>query len=216
MSRCIARRWGCRDRGGVQPPLAVTTSTGQTSRLHRLRFPRSGMTRSPACHATAFAARSGCPAPVSAPSGGAVSSAGDGAARDRAPPLLTHGPCPSVASLRDAQRVGRAPRLRAAQRSRPAGPTATPGRNRCRAPGSRARHSTLDTRHSVRAAGPLGPGCRDPGYSVGRFQSPPRAATSPTDAASRRPRMLSAVIRFVSIAVRAVSTSRYPAVPLRY
>ena len=126
---------GCSHRSQSRPRL------GQQAAPHLLRVPRSGMRRSPACHAMAFAARSGRPALVPAPSGGAVSSAGGGAARDRAPPLLTHGPCSSAASPRDAQRVGRAPRLRAAQRSRPVGPTATPGRNQGWAPGSGARHA---------------------------------------------------------------------------
>ena len=70
--------------GGAQPPLAVTTSTGQTNIPPPLRSHDPWMRRSPACHATEFAARSGCPAPVSAPSGGAVRSAGGGAARLRA------------------------------------------------------------------------------------------------------------------------------------
>ena len=137
---CAARhRVLCRPRRG-----AATARSHDLDRANKpspIAVPRSGMGRSPACHAMAFAARSGRPALVPAPSGGAVSSAGGGAARDRAPPLLTHGPCSSAASPRDAQRVGRAPRLRAAQRSRPVGPTATPGRNQGWAPGSGARHA---------------------------------------------------------------------------
>ncbi len=140
---CAARhRVLCRPRRG-----AATARSHDLDRANKhpapIAVPRSGMQRSPACHGTAFAARSGRPAPVPAPSGGAVSSAGDEAARDRAPPLLTHGPCPSAASPPGTRReFGRAPRRRAARRSRPMGPTATPGRNRCRASGSRARHSS--------------------------------------------------------------------------
>ena len=225
MSRCIARRWGCRDRGGES---ARRDGSMCDCRDGVCTTPASGGCTPPfiASPTIGNEAISGLPCHgicreirVPCTGSGPIRGRGEqrrrrGGARSRAPPLLTHGPCPSAASLWDAAASWPcAPAPSSATKSarradRDTGPESVQG--------ARTSRATLDTRHSVRAAGPLGPGCRDPGYSVGRFQSPPRAATRPTDAASRRPRMLSAVIRFVSIAVRAVSTSRYPAVPLRY
>ena len=128
--------------GGAQPPLAVTTSTGQTNRPLPYCGPaiRNAAISCLPWHGVSREIRVPC--------------TGSGPIRGRGEQRRRRGGARSRATSSDSRPLsersvpagrevsGPCAPARAAQRSRPAGPTAPPGRNRCRAPGSRARHSS--------------------------------------------------------------------------